>query len=89
MKPVKFPQANLELHKPPGMTDEECGNLHIHRTQDGQCISCWSVGWWARLKFLFHGKIWLGIVSGASQPPVWLDCTKNVFIEPKNDKNES
>lgn len=81
MRPINFKEANVELKKPSSMTDEECSSLHIHQTQDGQCISLWTVPFFERLKFLFHGKIWLGVCSGKTQPPVWLDCTKTVFIK--------
>lgn len=65
------------------MTDEECSSLNIFQTPDGACISCWTAPFWQRVKFLFHGKIWLGVLSGQTQPPVWLDCTKTVFLKTK------
>jgi len=80
MKPIKFKEATVELKKPQSMTDEECGSLYIHQSEDGTCISLWTTSFWNRLKFLLHGKIWLGVYSGKTQPPVWLDCTKTVFI---------
>ena len=83
MKPLHFEEAQIELKKPESMTEEQCGSLWVHRTKDGQCISCWTVPFWQRLKFLFHGKIWLGILSGNTQPPVWLDCQKTVFVKEK------
>lgn len=82
MKPIQFKEATVELQKPQSMTDEECSSLHIYQTQD-TCISCWKANFWQRVKFLFHGKIWLGVVSGHTQPPVWLDCTNTVFIKQK------
>ena len=60
MKPLKFHGA-VELKKPPNMTDEECSSLWIHR-QDDTCISLWTAPFWERLKFLFHGHIWIGIL---------------------------
>lgn len=27
-----------------------------------------------------NGKVWLSVLSGHTQPPVWLDCTKTVFL---------
>jgi hypothetical protein len=83
VKPIYFKESNIELKKPNSMTDEECGSLYIHRTEDGQCISLWSASLWTRIKFLFHGKIWLGVLSGKTQPPVWLDMTKTVFEDEK------
>lgn len=79
MTPRYFPEATIELKKPSSMTDEECGSLWIHQTSDGQCVSAWKVPFWDRVKLLFHGTIWLGVMSGRTQPPVWLDCKKTVF----------
>lgn len=85
MKPKHFKESNVELRKPSNMTDEECGSLHIFQDENtNTCISLWTVPFWERLKFLFHGHIWLGVLSGHTQPPVWLDCRKTVFIKPKN-----
>lgn len=79
MKPLNFKESNIELKKPSSMTDEECSSLFVHRSET-ECISCWTAPFWERIKFLFHGKIWLG-AYGKSQPPVWLDCTKTVFLK--------
>lgn len=81
MKPVHFKEASIELKKPTSMADKECGSLWIHQSENNECISCWSVPFWQRLKFLFHGKLWLGVLSGKTQPPVWLDMSKTVFIK--------
>jgi hypothetical protein len=83
MKPLKFKEATVELTKPASMTDEECSSLHIHQSETGECISLWTTTFWERLKFLFHGKLWLGVLSGKTQPPVWLDMSKTVFIKDK------
>lgn len=83
MKPIKFDEANNELHKPESMTDEECKSLWIYH--DGtQCLSCWKLSLKDRIKALVFGKVWLCIL-GTKQPPVWLDCTKSVFEEGKDD----
>ena len=80
MKPIRFKEAYIELKKPSSMTDEECSSLWIYQSGN-ECISCWKASLWDRIKFLFHGKIWLGILSGNSQPPVWLDCQNTVFLK--------
>ncbi len=82
MKPKEFKESNKVLGKPESMTDDECGSLHIHNAE-GQCISKWKAPLWDRVKFLFHGTVWIGILSGETQPPIWLDCKKTVFIKPK------
>lgn len=73
MIPVKFPEANRELtgsHR----------SLWVY-TDGKQCISCWKLSWKQRLKALLFGKVWLSVLSGGTQPPVWLDCDKTVFEE--------
>jgi len=81
MKPLKFKEATTNLAKPLSMTDEECGSLYIYQNEKGECISLWTTTFWERLKFLFHGKLWLCVLSGKTQPPVWLDMTKTVFLK--------
>lgn len=80
MKAIKFKESTIELKKPDTMTDEECSSLHILQ-HEGQCISLWTAPFLERLKFLFHGHIWVGLLSGKTQPPIWLDCTKSIFID--------
>lgn len=78
MQPIKFKEANKDLLKPEGMTDAECGSLPIF-TDGKQCISLWQLTWKERFQVLFFGRIWLGVLSGQTQPPVWLDSQKTVF----------
>ncbi len=87
MTPKKFKEATVELKKPDSMTDDECGSLWIYR-QNGTCISLWTTSFWERLKFLFHGNIWIGVLSGNTQPPIWLDSTQSVFEKPKKGSRE-
>lgn len=80
MKPIKFNQANKNLLKPNSMTDDECSSLWVY-TDRNQCISCWKMNWKQRINALFSGKVWLSVMSGCTQPPVWVDCCKTVFEE--------
>ena len=84
MKPIKFEEANKNLLKPENMTDEECSSLWVH-TDGRECISCWKLSFKQRLSALFYGKVWLSVLSGYTQPPVWLDCRKTVFLKQKKD----
>lgn len=80
IEPIKFPEANKNLLKPDNMTDEECSSLWVY-TDGRECVSCWKLNFRQRLSVLIHGKIWLGVLSGYTQPPVWLDCNNTVFVE--------
>ena len=82
MKPIKFKEANKNLLKPQDMTDEECSSLWVY-TDGRECISCWKMNFRQRLSALIHGKVWLSVLSGYTQPPVWVDCAKTVFLEQK------
>lgn len=80
MKPIDFPQSTKVLQKPGTMTDEECASLHVW--SDGkQCVSKWHLSIWERIKVLFGQDIWLGVMSGKTQPPVFL-AAERVFEEP-------
>ena len=45
------------------------------------------LNWKQRFSALIFGKVWLSVLSGQTQPPVWLDCTKSVFINVEYQKN--
>ena len=78
MKPIKFKEANKNLLKPQGMTDEECSGLCVY-TDGEQCISCWKMNWKQRIMSFLFGRVWLSVLSGQTQPPVWVDCDNTVF----------
>ena len=71
MKPIDFPQSTKVLQKPSNMTDKECSPLHVW--SDGkQCVSCWKPTFMERMKILFTGKVWIGVMSGNTQPPIFV-----------------
>lgn len=84
MTPINFKEANKDLLKPQGMTDEQCGSLPV-MTDGSQCLSCWKMTWRERFSALFYGKAWLCVQSGATQPPVWLRA-ENVPFEKQSIK---
>jgi hypothetical protein len=87
MEPINFEQANKNLLKPEGWTDEQCGSLPVF-TDGQQCISLWKMTWGERLSALFFGKVWLYVISGQTQPPVSLLATKQIFGEAKEALQE-
>lgn len=80
MKPIKFKEATKVLQRPATMTDAECASLHVW--SDGkQCISCWKPSFAERVRILFGGKVYLGVMSGSTQPPVFV-CGEYPFTRP-------
>lgn len=77
MKPIDFPQSTKELARPANMTDEECSSLHVYCDGD-KCISCWKPSLKERFRILFGNPVWLGVISGRTQPPVFVDAS-NIF----------
>lgn len=73
--PIRFTESNAELKKPSTMTDDECGSLPVY-CDGSQSISCWHLPWRHRIRILFSGCIWLGVVFGSTQPPVWIDSKR-------------
>jgi len=71
MKPIEFKEQTKVLRKPQNMTDAECGSLPVFNDSK-QSISCWRANIIERVKFIFSGRVWLGVYSGQTQPPVWL-----------------
>ncbi|ERI85132.1 hypothetical protein HMPREF1981_02019 [Bacteroides pyogenes F0041] len=75
MKPIDFPQSTKVLQRPSTMTDKECASLHVW-SDGNQCVSCWEPTFKERLNILFGGKVWLGVLSGKTQPPVFVSGTR-------------
>lgn len=71
MKPIDFPQSTKVLQKPELMLDTECKPLPIW--SDGkECVSCWRPTLKERVRILISGKVWLSVLSGRTQPPVFI-----------------
>lgn len=78
MNPINFKESNKVLSRPSGTKESECGNLNVW-TDGKQCISCWKPTLRQRISILLFGKVWLSVLSGKTQPPVWIDGTRTVF----------
>jgi hypothetical protein len=78
MKPMKFKQSNRVLLKPESMSEKDCGTLYVY-TDGKQCISCWGLSLKERLGILLHGKVWVMLLSGSTQPPLSVSCERTVF----------
>jgi hypothetical protein len=88
MKPIEFPEANKVLIHPPGMTEEECGDLHVHQTDDGKMISCWELSEEELAAINKTKRVWLW-VWGATQPPVAIDGANPFEERESNETTEA
>lgn len=71
MKPTDFKQSTKVLQRLSTMAESECQSLPVWC--DGkQCVSAWKPSFRERLNILFGGKVWLGVLSGNTQPPVFV-----------------
>ena len=79
MSPIEHRFANVTLNAPTGKEDEV---LPLPVYTDGeQCISCWQMSWRERLSALFFGRVWISVLSGRTQPPIWLLATREALKE--------
>ena len=78
MKPIDFKEANKTLVKPEKKADYEIEPLRVY-TNSVECLSCWRMSWKERLSALFFGRVWACVMSGGTQPPMWIDCKRTVF----------
>lgn len=83
--PIDFRESNARLSVPYGV-ESPWGDLPC--LQDGcQVVSCWHISFWKRLKLLFTGRIWVGIL-GISQAPMWLDADRPFQKEDSPEAND-
>lgn len=81
MIPAEFPEQTTILHANPNQTEIDglpVGALPIF--SDGQqVVSCWRMSFIERCKAFLFGRVWIGIHSGHTQPPVWVDVCQSPF----------
>jgi hypothetical protein len=80
MKPIEFDGFNCVYAK----DHPEYLPLPVHKTPEGEVISCWALTWRERLRVLFTGKLWHSVLTFNSplQPqlpsarkPDWVDMS--------------
>ena len=82
MMPVKSAHTNGLLKAPAG--SEDVLDLPVIFTNQG-VASEWSCSFWARVKFLFHGKI-IFMSQSNSHPPVFFVIGTNYFSKKHKEK---
>ena len=83
MKPVRFEEAN-RLLQPSGREYSEnvlsVESLPVY-TNDEECVSCWQMSWRERLAAFLFGHVWLCVLSGKTQPPVYIEATRSFLVK--------
>jgi len=83
-EPINFVHSNLLL-KPPKKQNYSKNIesvVDLPAWSDGeQCVSCWRPTVRERLSILFFGRVWLSVLSGRTQPPVYITGTKTYLRE--------
>lgn len=84
MNPIQFKYANRRLDPPEGKKYSEnvAGIDPLPVWTDGeQCVSCWQMTWRERLAALLFGRAWLSVLSGSTQPPVYIEASRTYLKE--------
>lgn len=79
--PTTFPEANSTLRGGPASTygtQHDVLDLPTYR-YDGGIISCWRLSWRERLLALWHGRVWLHVVTRTTHPPIAVMVERSVF----------
>jgi hypothetical protein len=83
MKPISFKHQMKEL-QPSGKkySDNVLSVEPLPVWTDGeQCVTCWEMSWRERISALFFGRVWLAVLSGDTQPPVFISAELQYLAE--------
>lgn len=76
MKPITFKNMNMIL----GDEQNEYKPLPAQQISDDVIITCWDVSFEEKIKILFTGKIWLGVMTyGKNLQPILLSTNKKTI----------
>jgi len=83
MRPVEFKYQNNVLQPSDKKYSKNVTGIDpLPIWTDGeQCVSCWRMSWRERLSALVFGRVWLAILSGRTQPPVWVGASRDYLKE--------
>lgn len=85
MKAVNFKHSNTTL-QPSGKKYSEnvtsVTSLPIW-TDGEQCLSCWKMSFRERLNALIFGRVWIAVLTGETQPPIFATAAKEYLKESK------
>lgn len=75
-RPVSFPGANRTLGPPAGADEISVSAMPIFGN-GAHCVSCWELDPDEIAEVLRTGRVFLTVVSGPSQPPVYVGCEED------------
>lgn len=83
MKPTKFDLANKTLNPSGAQYSENVvGVESLHVWSDGeQAVSCWRMTWRERLSAMIYGRVWVAVLAGGTQPPMYAEAASTYFRE--------
>lgn len=82
MKPKNFTEANKTLAPPKDCDYSEnvTGVEPLHTWTDGeQSVSCWHMSWRERVAALIFGRVWVAVLGGGTQPPIYAEAARTYF----------
>lgn len=83
MEPINFEGVNVTFAK----DQPEYLPLPAYRSSDGEVICCWKASLWERIKMLFTGRIWIGILTfNQKLQPILVSADK--LIEYQQEQQE-
>lgn len=77
--PVPFKYQNKVLTAPAGNTDV-VDDLAVW-TDGKECVSCWKLSLKERLMALLFGRVWVAVLFGNTQPPIYIEASRDFFEE--------
>ena len=83
MKPAAFKLANKTLQpsdKVYSTNVDDVKPLQIW-SDDEQCVSLWKMTWRERISALFFGCVWIAVLSGRTQPPIYAEVCREYLKE--------
>lgn len=79
MKPTKFKQANVIFAK----DQPEYLQLPAYKADDGRVVTCWKLSMVDRIRVLFTGRLWLGLMTFNNPLQPIIPSTKTLFAKEK------
>ena len=88
MKPIPFKEKNKTLLPSGEQYSENVEGVDpLHIWTDGeQCVSCWQMTWRERVAALWHGRVWIAVLSGGTQPPIYAESSRTYFRRTEDGK---